>query len=789
VLQDTPSRRAGDAAPAAPKSLSLATLLSNLPGMAYRCRNDVHWTMEFVSDGCRALTGYAPEDLVANRTIAYADLIHPDDRRPVRDDVQPAVAEGRPFQVTYRLRRADGVERWVWEQGRGVYESGVLVALEGFVSDITTQRAVEGALRESEARFRSAFDCAGIGMAITSPSGRWIKVNRALCDALGYREPELLDTPFNVITHPDDIRASTDLFQGALAGDFDHCQMEKRYIHKQGHVVWMALNAVLVRDPGGTPRYFLAQMQDITERKRAEAQRLEAEEQRGAAVEALRASEERFRALIENAADPVSILDAAGIIRYASPANERVLGHAADELTGTSAFAAVHPEDIPHAAALFEQLRAEPNAAPTGMFRVRHKDGNWRTLVAVGRNLLHHPAVRGIVVNARDVTERNALEAQLRQAQKMEAVGQLAGGIAHDFNNLLTAILANSEIVLGELADDAVRQEVEVIRQTAERAAALTRQLLTFSRNQVVEPRLVDPNAVVQDTERMLRRLLGERITLTAELSAGGPVLADPGQLEQVLLNLAVNARDAMPEGGRLTIRTGDVVMDDIFAQRHKGLQPGAYVALAVEDTGSGIPAELHARIFEPFFTTKVVGQGTGLGLSMVYGLVKQWGGDVTVASALGAGATFTVYLPRQQGTAVARPEPRADLRVGGGETVLVVEDEATVQNAIRRILTRQGYTVLEARHGADALRVFDEAARPIDLVLTDLVMPEMNGRELVARLQARPNPPKVLVISGYDEQAALKGEPLPLGTEFLAKPFTLDGLLRSVRLALDAAG
>jgi CheY-like chemotaxis protein len=360
----------------------------------------------------------------------------------------------------------------------------------------------------------------------------------------------------------------------------------------------------------------------------------------------------------------------------------------------------------------------------------------------------------------------------------MEAVGQLAGGIAHDFNNLLTGILSYTDLVLGELRPgDPVRGDLEQIRHAAQRAAALTRQLLAFSRRQVLQPHVLSLNDCVAELDAMLRRLLGADVTLETELDPGlWYVRADPGQLEQVLVNLIVNARDAMPAGGRVTIATANLPLGQ-----------GAYVSLSVTDTGIGMDRGTQARIFDPFFTTKEQGKGTGLGLSTVYGIVEQSGGHIAVESAPGQGATFTVFLPRHTGPGLGAPAG-ADRRSlpAGNETLLLVEDEAAVRTSARRLLERQGYTVVEARHGADALRIFEEGGRQIDLVLTDLVMPEMGGRELVERLRARHPGVKVLYMSGYSERAVTVDGVMPPRTGFVEKPFTVEQLVRRTREILD---
>ena len=389
----------------------------------------------------------------------------------------------------------------------------------------------------------------------------------------------------------------------------------------------------------------------------------------------------------------------------------------------------------------------------------------------------------------RDVTDQRHLEEQFRQSQKMEAVGQLAGGIAHDFNNLLTAILGNTQLLLRELPPgDSKRGDVEEIRKASERAASLTRQLLAYSRRQMLQPVVLDLNVVVAEMDKLLRRLIGEHIALVTVLAPDlGRVKADPNQLEQVIVNLAVNARDAMPEGGKLTIETANVDLDEVFAQAHLGSVPGAYAMLAVTDTGSGMDATVRAHLFEPFFTTKEVGKGTGLGLATVYGIVKQSDGYISVYSEPGHGSSFKIYLPRIATPARAPAGPQKGGPARGTETVLVVEDEPAVLSLSRRALEAQGYVVLAASDAAAALRVVERHGGMIHLLLTDVVMPGLSGRELADQLAGQRPGIRVLYMSGYPGDAVVQHGTLPSGSAFLQKPFSPDGLARKVRDVLDA--
>jgi nitrogen-specific signal transduction histidine kinase/CheY-like chemotaxis protein len=387
-----------------------------------------------------------------------------------------------------------------------------------------------------------------------------------------------------------------------------------------------------------------------------------------------------------------------------------------------------------------------------------------------------------------EVTERKRLEQQLRQAQKMEAVGRLAGGVAHDFNNMLTIISGYSGLLFDYPGmAEPLRGYVDEIRNASGRAAALTRQLLAFSRQQVLAPRVLDLNSVVSSIQKMLKRLIGEDIDLVTALGESlWPIMADPGQLEQVLLNLAVNARDAMPEGGVVTIETSNVRMDAASAQAHFPLKPGPYVLLTFSDTGIGMDADTQARIFEPFFTTKEIGKGTGLGLAMVYGIVKQSGGYIWVSSDVGKGATFKIYLPRTEievddpSSGFGRPEA-----LRGTETLLLAEDDDSVRELVRNVLRESGYKVLEAGRGEEALELSELFAGKIDLLVTDVVMPQMNGRELARQLLNQRPQLKVLYISGYADNAVFYPGGLDAGGAFLQKPFTPEALARKVREVL----
>jgi two-component system, cell cycle sensor histidine kinase and response regulator CckA len=513
----------------------------------------------------------------------------------------------------------------------------------------------------------------------------------------------------------------------------------------------------------------------------------------------LQRQQELFRAITEYGRDIIAILDAEGNVSYVSPTGARVVGSRAEEIGGRSFAEFVVEEDVPIARQAIEQAMEAPNATSTFAFRARKATGEPFHVSGTAYNMLHHPAVRGIVINARDVTEMveaqealNRSQEQLHQALKMEAVGRLAGGIAHDFNNLLTAIRGYSDLLAAGLGvANPLRQDVLEIQRAADRAAELTHQLLAFSRRQVLRPDRTDPGVVVRDLESMVRRLIGEDIELTVTSRASRAVLVDRGQIEQVILNLVINARDAMPAGGRLSIEALDDERSPHVASRHVTAPPGRYGVVRIRDSGTGIPPAVIDRIFDPFFTTKGPGTGTGLGLSTAYGIVKQSGGFIEVASEEGRGTTFSIYLPA---TDVAPTKPASEtaattpLQRSGGETILLVEDADAVRQVVRRSLVKMGYTVLEAANGPQAIEVARERGTEIDLLLTDFVMPLMGGRELIDRIQELGLQPRVLIMSGYIDDALLRGGGLPPGAAFIEKPFTAEGIGRKVRAVLDGA-
>jgi PAS domain S-box-containing protein len=530
-----------------------------------------------------------------------------------------------------------------------------------------------------------------------------------------------------------------------------------------------------------------AAQQELEERRQAEA--------------ALRKSQELHRRVIETSTDAIALFDLKGRILFASPSSQTILGYELGELVGRRFVDLVHPDDLAGATEVIQAALTGEGSRPHTA-RVRHRAGHWVSLEGIPAAISDDAGVPEMVLGiARDVTERlraeeerRLLEAQLRQAQKMEAVGRLAGGISHDFNNLLTAIGGYGQLALGSISGDEprVRRQLEELLNAADRAAALTRQLLTFSRRQMLQPRVLDLNAVVRNVESLLGRLIGADVELVTALDTElGRTQADPSQLEQVVVNLAVNARDAMPDGGRLLIETANAELDDEFASRHVGSRPGSYVSLTVADTGEGMDSETVTRAFEPFFTTKGPGQGTGLGLSTVYGIAKQSNGYVAVDSEPGRGTVVTVYLPRVQAVAEADadvlPRPGETAVRGGSETVLVVEDEEIVRSLVREMLEGLGYEVADARDGEEALAVLSSPSAAVDLVITDMVMPRMSGRELARRVAELHPDTAVLLVSGYIGDTSTVHGPLEPGTAFLEKPFTAPELAEKVRMLLDA--
>jgi two-component system cell cycle sensor histidine kinase/response regulator CckA len=510
--------------------------------------------------------------------------------------------------------------------------------------------------------------------------------------------------------------------------------------------------------------------------------------QRRRAEEALRRSEERSQLLLEHISDVVMVVDEQLTIRYVSPSVTRLLGYLPDDLMGRRCVDVAHADDIHVIERFVRPASSETAESAPRELRVRHASGEWRLLEVTVANLAERADLQGLVLTGRDVTERQRLEGQLRQAQKMESIGRLAGGVAHDFNNLLTAIIGFSELLLENTpVTNPARHDLEAIQKAAEHGAALTRQLLAFSRRQVMEPTIVDLNELVRGLEPILRRLLGEDVELDVREGVLPPVHVDRGQLEQVLMNLSVNARDAMPDGGKLIIETSQVVLNAEYVEQRSYARTGSHVLLTVSDTGTGMDASTRARIFEPFFTTKALGKGTGLGLSTVYGIVKQSGGHIEVFSEHGYGSTFQVYLPCVEEQAALTPAlPPMSPDPAGNETVLLVEDDPEVRELLGRTLERHGYRLLSAATGSDGLAWVRNTEVPIDLLITDAVLPGVSGPTL-AREAATLRPGiRVLFVSGYTDDAMLRLGLLNNNEAFLQKPFGSAALLSKVRQMLD---
>jgi PAS domain S-box-containing protein len=589
---------------------------------------------------------------------------------------------------------------------------------------------------------------------------------------LGYTADECLTANWwSERLHPDDradvlARWPNLLREGRLA-----CRY--RFRRRDGSYRWLHDEMRLVAESAGPATECIGSWSDVTAA--------------GEAEDLLRQTERQYRGIAEETLQGIAVQQG-WRVQYVNPAFLRMFGYARpEEVLGRTWEAFVTPEEVP-------ALRARLEACARGEFVSLHpgwqglrRDGTRLWVESVCSQFTWHgrPAVLSFLI---DITERKRLEEQFRQAQKMEAIGQLAGGVAHDFNNLLTVINGYSELLLGNLpGSDPNRRLVDEMKRAGERAASLTRQLLVFSRKQIVVNGVLDLNTQVRDLEKLLRRMIGEDIDLATRLHATRPVLADAGRLDQILLNLAVNARDAMPQGGKLTIETHDVELDESYTRLRPSVPPGRYVLLAMSDTGCGMSPDVQSHLFEPFFTTKGPGKGTGLGLATVYGIVKQSGGHIHFYSEPDKGATFKIYLPPAEAETPRRPTfPGPSAAPRGTETVLVVEDEDAVRLLVYHVLEDSGYRVLEANAGREALRICVDAEEPIHLLITDVVMPEMGGQQLAKTARGIHRHLRVLYLSGYPDDAVTRHGVLHEKVHFLQKPFTASVLRFKVREVLD---
>jgi PAS domain S-box-containing protein len=715
--------------------------------------------------------GYDPGEMEG---LSGREIVHPDSHALFERFLRLPENGGR-LRAESRDLRKDGTPFDVEVSG-SVFQYFGRPHLLAMVRDVTDRKRAESALKESEERFRSLVENANDIIYALSPEGVFTYISPNWQTFMGEPAEAAVGRSFEPYVHPDDVHLCRDFLQTVLRTGETQTSVEYRALHRNGEVTWHMSKGAPLRDDDGKIAGYIGIARDVTERKRM--------------VDALRESEARYRSLTENFPDGALFLFDEEF-RYLA-ANGKAFARAgltSDEVVGKTV-AEVFPEHWNffrpyHEATLRgEETRYEVEymgrVYSNQCLPVVDEDGGIRQGIVVTRD---------ITDALRTAAEKERLEDQFHQAQKMESIGRLAGGVAHDFNNLLAPILGYGEMVLEDFSpEDARRASVEAMVQAALRARDLVRQLLAFSRKQVLEVKPVDLNGVLTRFEKLLRRAIREDVAVDIRAAASLPLVeADVGQLEQVIMNLAVNAQDAMAGGGLLTIETAAAELDEADAAPHEDVAPGPFVVLTVSDTGCGMDAETRNLIFEPFFTTKEKEKGTGLGLATVYGIVRQHGGLIRIHSEPEKGATFRVYLPAYQGNErPAPPPPAAAGDLTGTETILLVEDNAGVREMTRAVLERQGYGVFDAENGRAALTLLDRRESPVHLLLIDVVLPDMSGKALFDRISKRYPGLKVIFMSGYDDQVIAPTGVLEEGICLIQKPFSVKLLAAKVREVLD---
>ena len=732
-------------------------LLENLSEVVYSVNSDACIT--YISPNVERITGYTPAELIGR---AFTDFVHPEDLAKRIENFQHALA-GEEFSSEYRFITKNNACLWGYTRHKPVYEEGAVVGVQGVMVDITGRKQAEEALET----MAEMLDNAPNSITVHDMNGRFLFANRRTFELHGYQPEEFLSINLCDLDVPESAALLEERFRRIR--EEGEARFEVAHYRRDGSTFPLEVHAKTI-DWYGQPAV-LSIADDITERKQTQAEL------------------ERLMSAIEQTREVIVITDTDGTIQFVNPAFEQVTGYTREEALGQNPRILKSGEQDN---AFYQQLWVTLTSGRTwhGRFINRKKDGSLYTEEAAispvtdasGR-IINYLAVK------RDVTEEIKVEEQLYQAQKMESIGRLAGGVAHDLNNLLSPILGYGEMLLEDTPPNNPRREpLEEVVSAGKRAQSLVRQLLAFSRRQSLQFQPIDVNDLLGDFKKLLRRTVREDIEIHMRLPPRIPqVKGDLGQLEQVVMNLAVNSQDAMPNGGRLTIETEQVELDEDYARKKRGVKPGPYVKVAISDTGFGMDADTLEHLFEPFFTTKESGKGTGLGMSTAYGIVKQHGGNIWAYSECGLGTTIKVYLPipaetleKVSDSAPKQPEIR------GSETILLVEDDRQVRNLASIVLERCGYTVLSAASGEEALSVLQSHTGEMHLLLTDVIMPDMNGKEVFEQISESWPDVRVLYMSGYTDDVIAHHGVIDAGVNFIEKPFNIKTLATKVQEVLN---